>query len=118
MERAIFVCLFPVTCPNTKVRVGRSAFFGFVFVLLLLKGILHNKWLNKCENSVFRVIFVKKKKRFARVGTFSRDGRVTGNKHILFYALSMFLINRMINIAKIPRKTQKSAIFFQPPLFF
>ena len=27
-------------------------------------------------------------------------------------------MNRMIIIAKMPRKTQKSAIFFQPPLFF
>ena len=39
------ICLFPVTCPNTKVRVGRSAFF----FLFLLKGILHKIWLKNVK---------------------------------------------------------------------
>ena len=53
------------------------------------KSGLQKKMVKNCENSVFRVIFVKKKKkRFARVGTIFRDGRVTGNKHIFFLGLS------------------------------
>ena len=64
------------------------------FLLLLLKGnfwtkleenpVGKKKMVKHWENSVFGVIFVKKNKKIARVGTISRDGRMTGNKHILF----------------------------------
>ena len=45
--------------------------------------------VKNCENSVFQVIFVKKYKKNARVGTISRDGRVTGNKHIFVKAYAV-----------------------------
>ena len=60
------ICLFPVTCPNTKVRVGRSDFLRFV-VVVIAKRDFAQKMFKTCENSVFWVIFVFKK-RFARVG--------------------------------------------------
>ena len=75
------ICLFPVTCPNTKVRVGRSAFFSFFFVVVAKRDFAQ-KMVKKCENSVFRVIFVNKTKDLLGSGPFSRDGRLTGNKHI------------------------------------
>jgi hypothetical protein len=56
------ICLFPVTCPNTKVRVGRSAFFSFFF-FVVAKRDFAQKMVNKCKNSVFWVIFVKKNKK-------------------------------------------------------
>ena len=36
------------------------------------------------ENSVFRVIYVRKKEKSLGSGPFPRDGRVTGNKHLFF----------------------------------
>jgi len=53
--------------------------------------------VKNCENSVFRVIFVKKKKEFLGSGLFSRDGRVTGNKHLLFVGPTFMKI-KIINI--------------------
>ena len=74
-----------------KVRVGRSAFFFFFkFFFLCQKGFCEQNrrkiWLAKknvknCKKRCFSGDF-QKKKRFARVVTISRDGRVTGNKHI------------------------------------
>ena len=48
------------------------------------------KKVKNCEKSVFRVIYVKKKKKESLgSGPFPRDGRVTGNKHLFFGALSL-----------------------------
>ena len=47
--------------------------------------------VKNCENSVFRVIFVNKNKNdLLGSGPFSRDGRVTGNKHIFCLGLKIF----------------------------
>ena len=41
----------------------------------------------KIVKTVFRVIFVKKIKKLLGSGPFSRDGRVTGTKHIFLLGL-------------------------------
>ena len=47
--------------------------------------------VKNCENSVFWVVYVKKKKKSLGSGPFPRNGRVTGNKRLLFYRpYSMF----------------------------
>ena len=73
------------------VRVGRSAFFSsflfsqrdFVGKIGGKSGLQHTKQNKHCENSVFLGDFCFTKYLLGS-GPFSRDGRVTGNKHILF----------------------------------
>ena len=69
-------------CQNTKVRVGRSAFFFFA------ERDFAQKMVKKC--GVFRVIFVLKTDLLGS-GPFSRDCRVTGNKHIFLLGLILYL---------------------------
>ena len=71
------ICVFPVTCPNTKVRVGRSAFFLLFLFCFLLKKLFKN------VKTVFSDDFCKEKKMLGS-GPFFKDGRVTGNTHVLF----------------------------------
>ena len=71
-----------------KVRVGRSAFFFLPKGTTSEENTVCKKKVNNCENSVFRVIFVRKEKDLLGSGPFSRYGRVTGNKHIFLLGLS------------------------------
>ena len=48
------------------------------------KSGLKQKLVKNCENSVFRVIYVKEEEKSLGSGPFHRDGRVTGNKHLFF----------------------------------
>jgi len=58
------ICLFPVTCPNTKVRVGRSAFLVFVVVVVVVaKGDFAQKLVKHVKTVFSWVIFVKKTKK-------------------------------------------------------
>ena len=72
--KKIYVCFLSHAQIQKLGSVGRL-FFGVV-----AKMDFAQKIVKKCENSVFRVIFVNKKKELLGSGPFSRDGRVTGNK--------------------------------------
>ena len=64
------------------------------------KILFAKKMVKNYENSVFRVIFVKKKEEdLLGSGPFSRDGRVTGNKH-LFLGIIIILTRWIVRTKK------------------
>ena len=59
------------------------------------ENLVSKQIVKNCKKQCFSSDFCKiKKKRFARVGTISRDGRVTGNKHI--FCLGLRYMNVLI----------------------
>ena len=97
------ICLFPVTCPNTKVRVGRSFFKSFVVVVA--RRDFAQKMVKNVKTVFFRWFLLKKYKKLLGSGPFYRNGRVTGNKHISFVGLIYLISSHQYRSTIYCRKT-------------